>query len=63
MSINRAFDDSRIKNHEDKLLLSRINEYFLTFATGDYQGMSDLQAEEFHITDIRNLSLPIYIDI
>ncbi|KAK2756542.1 hypothetical protein FQN54_005435 [Arachnomyces sp. PD_36] len=49
---NPSFDDSRIRDHPDKLLLSRIEEYFISFTTGDFEGMRDLQAEDFHITDI-----------
>ncbi|RDL40353.1 Uncharacterized protein BP5553_00332 [Venustampulla echinocandica] len=52
MASHPAFDDSRIKHHHDKLLLSRINEYFVAFATGDFNGMNELEAEEFHISDI-----------
>ncbi|KFZ12972.1 hypothetical protein V502_06832 [Pseudogymnoascus sp. VKM F-4520 (FW-2644)] len=49
---NPAYDDSRIAHFHDKLLLSRMKEYFLSFVEGNYTGMYDLQAEDFHITDI-----------
>ncbi|KFY28196.1 hypothetical protein V491_00571, partial [Pseudogymnoascus sp. VKM F-3775] len=46
------YDDSRIQNHLDKLLLSRMKEYFISFMDGDFDGMRDLQADDFHITHI-----------
>lgn len=33
-----------------------MKEYFLSFVEGNYTGMYDLQAEDFHITDIRKSS-------
>lgn len=38
-----------------------MKEYFLTFVTGDFQGMHDMQSEDFHITDIRKSSFPFYL--
>ncbi|KFY26692.1 hypothetical protein V493_03936 [Pseudogymnoascus sp. VKM F-4281 (FW-2241)] len=49
---NPAYDDSRIKDFPDKRLLCYSAQYFLTFILGDFEGMHDLQTEEFHITDI-----------
>lgn len=53
-----AYDDSRIQNYPDKLLLKRMEEYLISFATGDYDGMRDLQAEELLITDIHKSPFP-----
>ena len=50
-----TFDDTRIQDHPDKLLLSRIRLFFKTFTTGDFDGMRDLQSEEYTMTDIRKL--------
>ncbi|KAL5353739.1 hypothetical protein ACLOAV_001780 [Pseudogymnoascus australis] len=47
-----AFNNSRIQHHHDKELLSRIGEYFEAFATGDYNKMNDLVADEYHMSDI-----------
>ncbi|KFY33234.1 hypothetical protein V494_07795 [Pseudogymnoascus sp. VKM F-4513 (FW-928)] len=47
-----AFDDSRIRNHPDKALLSRIGEYFEAFATGDYDKMNDMVADDYRMSDI-----------
>ncbi|KAH8667518.1 hypothetical protein BGZ60DRAFT_505765 [Tricladium varicosporioides] len=51
-AMNTKFDDSRIENHPDKLLLSRIRTYFHAFTTGDFDGIRDLEAEEYNMTDI-----------
>lgn len=48
-----SFDISRIKDYPDKLLLSRISEYFISFTTGNFDRMNDLESDDFHITDIR----------
>jgi hypothetical protein len=53
---NLKFDDSRIKSHPDKLLLSRVGAYFLAFASGDYDGLRAFQAEEYDLTDISKSS-------
>lgn len=55
-----TFDISRIEHHEDQHLLAKISEYFITFTTGDFEGMRDLQADDFHITDIRKNLLSHY---
>ncbi|RFU24732.1 hypothetical protein B7463_g11606, partial [Scytalidium lignicola] len=47
-----SFDISRISNYPDKELLARISEYFISFTTGNFNGMNDLEADDFHITDI-----------
>lgn len=47
------FDDSRIADHPDKVLLARVREFFRTFTTGDFVGMRDLQSEDYDMTDIR----------
>lgn len=54
--INPRFDDRRIKDNPDKMLLYRIRQYFKPFSTGDYQGLDDLQADGYNITDIRKSS-------
>ncbi len=55
---NPQFDDSRIKNHPDKLLLSGIKTYFKAFTTGDFNGIKQLEATEYTMTDIRKSSYP-----
>lgn len=55
---NLEFDDSRIKNYPDKLLLSRIREYFIAFASGDFDGMNNLESTDYNITDIRKKLSP-----
>ncbi|KAK3177679.1 hypothetical protein K4F52_009584 [Lecanicillium sp. MT-2017a] len=47
-----SLDISRIEHYPDKQLLARISEYFISFTTGDFNGMNDLEADNFHITDI-----------
>ncbi|KAH8654949.1 Alpha/Beta hydrolase protein [Tricladium varicosporioides] len=49
---NAQFDDSRIKNHHDKLLLSRIRTYFNAFTSGDFNGIKDLESDDYNMTDI-----------
>ncbi|RDL39996.1 Uncharacterized protein BP5553_04336 [Venustampulla echinocandica] len=51
-SSDPSFDNSRIINYHDKLLLSRIDKYFVAFTTGDYDAMNEMEADDFHITDI-----------
>ncbi|KAG9232099.1 hypothetical protein BJ875DRAFT_544825 [Amylocarpus encephaloides] len=50
--VNPAFDDSRIKNHPDPLLLWRIRTYFKAFTTGDFNGIKDLEDDGYSMTDI-----------
>jgi hypothetical protein len=51
-STSHAFDDTRIQHHHDKVLLSRISKYFEAFATGDYDKMNDMVADEYRMSDI-----------
>ena len=48
-----TFDDKRIENHPDKVLLGRIREFFKAFTTGDFDRMRDLQSKEYTMTNIR----------
>ena len=49
------YDDSRIQDFPDKLLLSRLRNYFELFTSGDYNGMRNLESEDYTMTDIRKL--------
>ncbi|OBT82012.1 hypothetical protein VE02_10094 [Pseudogymnoascus sp. 03VT05] len=51
-STSHAFDDTRIQHHHDKVLLSRISKYFEAFATGDYDKMNDMVADEYCMSEI-----------
>lgn len=62
MTVNPAFDISRIIDHPDKLLLSRINEYFIAFATGDYNQMDAMVAEEYQMSDVCQCSFSFLVD-
>lgn len=53
---SNAFDNSRIRDYPDKKLLRLIDKYFIAFTGGDFDGMNDMQADEYHITDIRKNS-------
>ncbi|CAG7916288.1 unnamed protein product [Penicillium olsonii] len=44
--------NDRIQNHEDKVLLERINEYFLAFAVADADKMNSMVADDYRMTDI-----------
>jgi hypothetical protein len=48
-----AFNNDRIRNHDDKVLLARINEYFGAFADGDAEKMDSMVADDYHMSDIR----------
>lgn len=48
-----TFNDDRIAHHQDKQLLQRIRAFFKTFTTGDFDGMRDLQSENYTMTNIR----------
>ncbi len=48
-----TFDDARIKNNPDKVLLGRIRTYFKAFTTGDFNGIKDLESDDYTMTDIR----------
>lgn len=54
-----TFDDSRIKDFHDKTLLRRVRQFFKTFTTGDFDGMRDLQSENYTMTDIRMPTKPL----
>lgn len=47
-----AFDGSRVQHHHDKVLLARIGEYFEAFASGDYDKMDAMVADEYRMSDI-----------
>lgn len=51
-STSPAFNNVRIRNHDDKVLLARINEYFGAFADGDAQKMDTMVAEDYRMSDI-----------
>ncbi|KAG0650293.1 hypothetical protein D0Z07_3183 [Hyphodiscus hymeniophilus] len=46
------FDDTRIADNCDKVLLSRIKTYFDAFVNGDADALRDQEAPEYNITDI-----------
>jgi hypothetical protein len=48
-----AFNNDRIRNHEDKVLLARINEYFGAFANADADKMNSMVADDYRMSDIR----------
>lgn len=48
-----AWNNTRIQNHEDKVLLARLDKYFNAFTSADAQGLDDIMAEDYHMTDIR----------
>ena len=52
------FETSRIDNYPDKKTLEDIKAYFKTFAEHDFQGMYEMQAEDYTMTDIRT-SFPL----
>lgn len=56
--MSSAFNNDRIRNHDDKELLARINEYFGAFANADAQKMNSMVADDYHMTDIRKSSFP-----
>ncbi|KAJ5094694.1 hypothetical protein N7456_010555 [Penicillium angulare] len=47
-----AWNNARIKNHDDKALLARLDQYFNAFVTADSQGLDDIMADDYHMTDI-----------
>jgi hypothetical protein len=47
-----AFNNARIADHEDKLLLARIDEYFEAFAVADAKKMDSMVAEDYRMSDI-----------
>lgn len=48
-----AFNNDRIRNHEDKVLLTRITEYFEAFANADADKMDSMVADDYRMSDIR----------
>jgi hypothetical protein len=52
-SSSPAFDNSRIRNHDDKVLLARITEYFEAFANADADKMNSMVADDYRMSDIR----------
>jgi hypothetical protein len=53
-----TFDESRVQNHPDELLKSRIRAYFKVFTTGDFEAMNALYSENYTMTDIRTSLCP-----
>ncbi|KAJ5564053.1 hypothetical protein N7513_000295 [Penicillium frequentans] len=51
-STSPAFNNARIRNHEDKVLLNRITEYFEAFANADASKMDNMVADDYHMSDI-----------
>ncbi|KAJ5652423.1 hypothetical protein N7507_009849 [Penicillium longicatenatum] len=47
-----AFDNSRIRDHEDKALVDRISEYFEAFGNADADKMNSMVADDYRMTDI-----------
>ncbi|CAG7996547.1 unnamed protein product [Penicillium salamii] len=47
-----AFIKDRIENHEDKVLLARITEYFDAFANGDAEKMNSMVTDDYRMSDI-----------
>jgi ketosteroid isomerase-like protein len=54
------FDESRIQNHPDEVLKSRIRTYFKAFVTGDFDAIDALESEDYTMTDIRTTPSPSY---
>lgn len=52
-STSSPFINDRIQNHNDKVLLARINEYFGAFANADAEKMNSMVADDYRMTDIR----------
>ncbi|CAG7942972.1 unnamed protein product [Penicillium nalgiovense] len=51
-STSSAFNNARIRNHDDKVLLARINEYFEAFANADAKKMDSMVADDYRMSDI-----------
>lgn len=47
------FISDRIQNHDDKVLLARITEYFEAFANADADKMDSMVADDYRMSDIR----------
>ncbi|OJJ04250.1 hypothetical protein ASPVEDRAFT_43712 [Aspergillus versicolor CBS 583.65] len=52
MGSTSAFNNDRIRDHDDKVLLARITEYFEAFAQADAEKMNSMVAEGYHMSDI-----------
>lgn len=48
-----AFNNGRIRHHEDKVLLARISEYFEAFGNADAEKMNSIVADDYRMSDIR----------
>ncbi|KAJ5778898.1 hypothetical protein N7457_006618 [Penicillium paradoxum] len=51
-STSPAFNNVRIRDHEDKVLLARITEYFEAFANADADKMNSMVADDYRMSDI-----------
>ncbi|KAJ5616404.1 hypothetical protein N7537_001518 [Penicillium hordei] len=51
-STSSAFNNGRIRNHDDKVLLARITEYFEAFANADAEKMNSMVADDYRMSDI-----------
>ncbi|KAJ6011671.1 hypothetical protein N7451_003083 [Penicillium sp. IBT 35674x] len=51
-STSPAFNNARIRDHDDKVLLTRITEYFEAFANADADKMDSMVADDYHMSDI-----------
>lgn len=58
MGSTSAFNNDRIRDHDDKVLLARITEYFEAFAQADAEKMNSMVAEGYHMSDIRKSYFP-----
>ncbi|KOS41953.1 hypothetical protein ACN38_g7180 [Penicillium nordicum] len=47
-----AFNNGRIRHHEDKVLLARISEYFEAFGNADAEKMNSIVADDYRMSDI-----------
>ena len=52
------FNDARIRNHDDKVLLARITEYFEAFANADADKMDSMVADDYRMSDISKRHVP-----
>lgn len=52
-SASPAWNNTRIQNHDDKVLLARLDQYFNAFVSADAQGLESITADDYHMTDIR----------
>lgn len=59
-SLPSPFNDARIRDHDDKVLLARITEYFEAFANADADKMDSMVADDYRMSDIRKRSAPFF---